>query len=78
MLKVGDVVKANDFPGNTECYMVGKVVAVSEAFGEFRAEFVKRVWLGDLDRKFKTDYFTAPLQGNAFGDTNFQRVVVVA
>ncbi len=78
MLKIGDVVKSYDFPGNTDCYMVGKVVSVSEQFGDFRATFIKRVWEGREDNKFKTDYFTAPLQGNNFGDAQFDRVVVVA
>lgn len=77
MLKRGDIVKSFDFPGNTECYMVGKVESVSNQFGDFRAKFIKRVWLGNVDRKFKTDYFTAPLQGNSFGDDKFQRVVVI-
>lgn len=77
-LRVGDVVKSMDFPDVENCYMVGKVVAVSESFGEFRAEFIKRVWLGSEDRKFKTDYFTAPLQGKAFLDrADAPRVVVI-
>jgi hypothetical protein len=77
MLKVGDIVKSYDFPGNTECYMVGKVVGI-HGDDSFRAQFVKRVWLNETDRKFKTDYFTAPLPGNYFGDDRFKRVVVVA
>ena len=78
MLKVGDVVKSYDFPGNTDCYMVGKVVSVSKQFGDFRATFIKRVWEGREDNKFKTDYFTAPLPGNMFMDETFERVVVLA
>jgi hypothetical protein len=76
-MQVGDIVKSYDFPGNTDCYMVGKVVSISQQFGDFRAKFVKRVWLGKNDTKFKTDYFTAPLQGNSFGDSSFERVVVI-
>lgn len=79
MLKVGDIVKSYDFNGIDSCYMVGKVVSVSEQFGDFRAEFIKRVFDNKEDRKFKTDYFTAPLQGEGmFDNPNSPRVVVVA
>lgn len=78
VVQVGDIVKSLDFNGVEDCYMMGKVVSVSEQFGDFRAEFVKRVWQGVEDKKFKTDYFTAPLQGELFTD-NFRepRIIVV-
>lgn len=76
-VKVGDIVKSMDFPGSENCYMVGKVVAVQND-GAFRAKFIKYVWLGQEDKKFKTDYFTAPLQGNHFLDrADMPRVVVI-
>jgi len=76
-VKVGDIVKSMDFPGSDNCYMVGKVVGI-HSNTEFRAQFIKRVWLGSEDRKFKTDYFTAPLQGNHFLDReDSPRVVVI-
>lgn len=79
MLKTGDIVKSLDFNGIEDCYMLGKVVSVSKEFGDFRAEFIERVWQGQVDKKFKTDYFTAPLQGNQFMDReDFPRVIVVA
>jgi hypothetical protein len=77
-VKVGDIVKSFDFPGNEECFMVGKVVSVSKQFSDFRAEFIKRVWMGELDKSFKTDFFTAPVQGSYYMDDKFQRIVVVA
>lgn len=78
-LKVGDVVKSFDFAGTEDCYMVGEVVSISKEFGDFRAKFINRVWLGKKDAKFKTDYFTAPLQGNHFLDNDSTpRVVVIA
>ena len=77
-LKVGDIVKSLDFNGIDTCYMVGKVVGVYPRTGEFRAQFIKRVWQGATDNKFKTDYFTAPLQGNQFLDrADSPRVIVV-
>lgn len=76
-MKVGDIVKSFDFSGIDNCYMIGKVVGI-QYDGSFRAEFIKRVWQGSEDRKFKTDYFTAPLNGEHFLDTPyFQRVQVV-
>jgi hypothetical protein len=77
-MKVGDIVKSMDFNGIDNCYMIGKVVAI-QGDGAFRAKFIKRVWEGVEDRKFKTDYFTAPLQGNQmFDKPAHPRVIVIA
>jgi hypothetical protein len=77
-MRVGDIVKSMDFNGIDDCYMVGVVVAV-QFDGLFRAKFVKRVWQGVEDRKFKTDFFTAPLQGqHMFDNDAMPRVSVVA
>lgn len=77
-MKVGDIVKSLDFNGIGDCYMVGQVVAV-QGDGAFRARFIKRVWEGVEDRKFKTDYFTAPMQGNSIFDNDATpRITVVA
>lgn len=76
-MKVGDIVKSLDFNGVDNCYMVGKVVGI-HFDGTFRAEFIKRVWQGAEDRKFKTDYFTAPMQGRAiFDKPESPRIVVI-
>ncbi len=78
-MKVGDIVKSLDFVGIDTCYYVGKVVSISKMDGTFRAEFIKRVWEGVEDRKFKTDTFVAPLQGNHFMDSDSTpRIIVVA
>lgn len=78
-MKIGDVVKSLDFNGVDNCYMVGTVVGVFRSTGTFRAKFIKRVWQGEVDKKFKTDYFTAPLQGKSFMDSDVSpRVIVVA
>jgi len=78
-LKVGDFVKSLDFNGIDDCYMEGQVVSISQQFGDFRARFTRRVWQGKVDKKFKTDFFTAPMQGNMFMDrADSPRVIVVA
>jgi len=77
-MKVGDIIKSLDFNGIPDCYMVGEVVAV-QFDGQVRAKFIKRVWQGNIDKKFKTDYFTAPVQGNHFMDNDeMPRIMVVA
>jgi hypothetical protein len=76
-MKVGDKVMSFDFNGIDSCYMVGEVVGIQRD-GLFRAKFIKRIWEHEEDTKFKTDYFTAPMQGQMFGDNKtFPRVVVV-
>lgn len=61
-MQVGDIVKSLDFSGIEDCYTIGRVVGVHYD-GTFRAKFIKKVWQGIEDRKFKTDYFTASTQG---------------
>jgi hypothetical protein len=76
-MQVGDIVKSLDFNGIDSCYMIGKVVGI-QYDGLFRAKFIKRVWEGVEDRKFKTDFFTAPIQGEQFMDRpEFPRVIVI-
>lgn len=77
-MQVGDIVKSLDFNGIDNCYMVGKVVGVHHELGTFRAKFIKRVWEGVEDRKFKTEFFTAPQQGQHMSDrAESPRVIVV-
>ena len=77
-IQIGDVVKSMDFPGVDDCYMVGRVVSFSRMDGTFRAEFMSRVWQGVVDRKFKTDYFVAPVPGNFMFDEKYpNRITVV-
>ena len=67
-MQVGSIVKSLDFNGIEDCYMVGKVVGIREYDGEFRAEFIKRVWQGVEDTEFETDDFVSPLQGEHMFD----------
>jgi hypothetical protein len=77
-MRVGDIIKSLDFNGIDNCYMIGNVVAV-QFDGAFRARFIKRVWEGVEDPKFKTDYFTAPQQGqHMFDNDAMPRVSVIA
>ena len=66
-VKIGDVVKSLDFVGHNDCYMVGLVTAILSD-GTFRANTIKRVWRGKVDKRFPSDTFVAPLPGNHFFD----------
>lgn len=76
-LKVGDIVKSLDFAHIQDCYYVGLVVGVSKMDGTFRAKTIKRIWRGEIDKKFPSDFFVAPLQGNMMLDDMGTRVQVI-
>ena len=73
--KYGDIIKAYDFPGTLECYMVGKVVNTDDDYSY--CTMIKEVFgnqtVADPDHSFRT-----PKQGLSFGDESFQRIVVIA
>ena len=73
--KYGDIIKAYDFPGNMECYMVGKVVNTDDDY--IYCTMIKQVFgdqtVADPDHSFRT-----VKQGFSFGDESFQRIVVIA
>jgi hypothetical protein len=76
-MKVGDIVKSLDFVGHNNCYYVGIVTAIQND-GTFRADTIKRVWMGQIDTDFVSNSFVAPLPGNHFMDSDDQpRVVVI-
>lgn len=81
-MQVGDIVKSFDFPGNTECYIVGEVIEVDANDGCFKARTIKQVFGGQvkLVEVGFNDYFRAPLPGQNCFDAfspGFERVVVV-
>jgi hypothetical protein len=71
----GDIIKAYDFPGNTTCYMVGKVVNTDDDY--IYCTTIKEVFGGQMAAQ-PNDSFRTPKQGLSFGDSEFQRVVIVA
>ncbi len=60
-MQVGEIVKCLDFNESDDCYITGKVVDVYLKEKTFRAEVVSRTWRGQVDHRFKFDYFTAPI-----------------
>ena len=73
--RCGDIIKAYDFPGNTECYMVGRVVNTDRDY--IYCTMIKEVFGGEI-RTDHDDSFRTPKQGFSFGDESFQRIVVIA
>ena len=73
-VKIGSIVKALDFPGTSDHYMVGKVVSISEMDSTIRCEVIKVVVSRQV-RKVKTpdflNFFVTPLQGFHFLDASF-------
>ena len=77
-MKIGDTVKSLDWNGIPDCYMIGKVVGISEMDGTFRAKFIAQVTMDQVDNRYKADYFVAPLQGNHLLDNDkMPRVTVI-
>jgi hypothetical protein len=83
-VRIGDVVKSLDFVGVNDCYYIGLVTAIHSNDGTFRADTIKRVWMGELDNRFPSATFVAALPGNHFFDdmaeekSRAQRVQVLA
>jgi len=72
--QVGSVVKTFDFPGHTDCYMIGLVTKVEQ--GLLHLNTIKRVMQGKELAAPAT--YQTPVQGASFMDASFERVVVLA
>lgn len=75
-MRVGTLLKCYDFPGNTDCYMIGMLEKI-EMGTLMVLKTVAVVFDGKVLDATKEPTFRAPLQGCAFGDDKFQRVVVL-
>ena len=70
-MKIGSIVKALDFPGIPEHYMVGKVVSISKMDSTIRCEVLKVVERGQIKKAKNPDFFVTPLEGFHFLDASF-------
>jgi hypothetical protein len=78
-MQVGNVIKSYDFNGVDSCYMIGKIVSISEMDRTVRCEFMARVFDDEEVKKKNPDFFVAPLNGEMFNDKpEFPRLVVIA
>lgn len=75
-MKVGNIIKAYDFPGVTDCYMVGQV---RELDGDYIVcDTHEIVFEGESSVvKGSTHRFRTVKQGCMMFDSKFERVVVV-
>lgn len=76
-MKYGTLIKAFDFPGRTDCYMIGKVLEVKDMM--ITAKIIKVVSEGrDRTNCYDPDdTFRTPVQGASFMDGKFERIVVL-
>jgi hypothetical protein len=73
-VKVNDVIKSFDFPGRTDCYIVGQVTSVKD--GLIIAKVIRSVSEGK-DYLFPVTEFSTYEQGLGMFDDSFNRVVVL-
>ena len=73
-VEVGSIVKCYDFPGVTSCYMIGEVAAIEGNL--LVCNLIKTVF-ENKTKKNSVKEFRTPMQGDAFGDSMFERVIVV-
>ncbi len=76
-VQVGSIIKSFDFPGNLNCYMVGKVTDVDGDF--ISCDTIKQVFSGIAEEitEFNKTFRTVA-QGAGMFDDKFERVVVIA
>jgi hypothetical protein len=78
-IKVGDVIKSLDFPGNESCYMIGKVVAIAEIGDLYNCKAIIRVWEDKARVVTSADDFTTQAQGLHWMDKQYPgRVTLIA
>ena len=70
-MQVGSIVKALDFPGIPQHYMVGKVVSISKMDSTIRCEVLKVVENGKIKKTRIPDFFVTPLPDFHFLDAHF-------
>lgn len=76
-VQVGSIIKSFDFPGNLNCYMVGKVTNVDGDF--ISCDTIKQVFDGKQEEITEfNNIFRTLAQGTGAFDDKFNRVVVIA
>jgi hypothetical protein len=77
-LKIGDIVRAHDFPpreGRGDCFMIGKVNEIDGDF--FVANTLLRMWDGK-EIETKQNNFRTLCQGAMGFDKTYERVTILA
>jgi len=73
-VKVGSIIKSFDFPGNLDCYFIGKVTKVEGDY--IHCDTIKQVFDGEEDTDPHPTFCTVK-QGLMMFDAKFERVVVL-
>jgi hypothetical protein len=74
MIELGTVIKSYDFPGRTDCYIIGSVVDISK--GRITAKVIRAISQGKLYQFPDTEFSTYP-QGTGMFDDEWTRVEIV-
>lgn len=74
MIELGTVIKSYDFPGRTDCYIIGSVVDTSK--GLITAKVIRAISEGKL-YQFPDSEFTTLPQGEGLFDDKWNRVEIV-
>jgi hypothetical protein len=73
-MKVGSIIKSFDFPGNLDCYFIGKVTKIEGDY--IHCDTIKQVFDGEDEPKPSPEFRTVK-QGLMMFDTKFERVQVL-
>jgi hypothetical protein len=78
-VRVGDVIKSLDFPGNDTCYMIGKVIAILHNGDTYNCKAIAKVWEGKAEIVTNVHDFAVPREGLNFMDESRPgRITVIA
>lgn len=73
-VQVGDIIKSFDFPGRSDCYIIGTVIEVKNTV--ITSRVIKAVSEGKM-YLFPDCEFSTLVQGAGLMDDTFERVVIV-
>ena len=75
-MQVGTIIKSFDFPGNTECYIIGMVTKFDG--DSIECDTIKQVFRGKtLSLEDRSTTFRTAVQGAGMFDESCQRIVEI-
>lgn len=76
-MKPGNIIKAFDFPGRTDCFFLGKILKIKDMMIEAKLLMVVSEGRDISDKYADTEVFRTPMMGCSFMDDKFERIVVL-
>jgi len=65
--EVGQTIKSLDFPGRTDCYIIGKIIGIDESKGLYECEVIEAISEGEI-YEFPQPRFYTPYTPHPFDD----------